>query len=352
MTQGGTIGGYRVDGLLGQGGMATVYQVYNAGLLRTEALKLLAPQLAIDRAFVDRFLRESRTAARLQHPRIATIFTVSPSEAPQPFFTMELLPGGDIARLLEQRGRLELREALPLLEEIADALDYAHSQGVIHRDIKPANILLQADAAQLHVKLVDFGIARAQEAGSARLTKTGMMLGTPEYMAPEQATANETPGSPDQVSRYTDQYALAIVAYEMLCGQPPFRLGPGTSPISVIMSHINTPPPPPTSFNPSLPAAVSQALLRALSKRPQDRFASCTEFVRALKGVGAKERTSGSSRGIVHAGDRGGRAGGGDRDRARHRWITSRRPKVQAERTGTTVPKSYQSTSARPIWLD
>ena len=105
MTQGGTIGGYRVDGLLGQGGMATVYQVYNTGLLRNEALKLLAPQLAIDRAFVARFLHEARTAARLQHPRIATIFAVSPADAPQPFFTMELLPGGDIAALLEQRGR-------------------------------------------------------------------------------------------------------------------------------------------------------------------------------------------------------------------------------------------------------
>ena len=290
MQPGTIIDGYRVDRLLGEGGMAKVYQVWNAGLQRAEALKLLLPQLAFDRDVRERFLREAMTAARLQHPRIATIFSVSHPDAPQPFFTMELLLGGDIADLLAQRGRLGVHEALPLLEEVADALDYAHSQGVVHRDVKPANILLQPNSARMmHVKLADFEIARAQDTGRQRLTKTGMLLGTPEYMAPEQG------GTGDPVSGLTDQYSLAIVAYEMLCGQPPFRQGPDGSAISVIMSHVNLPPPPPVSLNPSLPIAVSNALLRALSKRPQDRFRSCSEFVYALKGFSVSDASGAGS---------------------------------------------------------
>ncbi len=268
-----TIGPYRIDGLIGQGGMAAVYRAWHTGLHRHEALKLLPPQMTLDHSFVERFLTEARTAARLHHPHIATIHTVSEAQAPQPYFTMELVEGGDLADLLQRRDRLSLPEALPILRQVAAALDYAHAQGVIHRDVKPANVLLQEDGHQgWIVKIVDFGIARAHEGGGARLTKAGMIVGTPEYMAPEQGGSGESVGPP------SDQYSLAAVAYEMLCGQPPFPMGADGTAMTVILRHLRDAPPPP----PGLTGVAGQSLLRALAKSPLDRFGSCTQFVEAL----------------------------------------------------------------------
>ena len=277
----GTIYGlHRVEGKLGEGGMADVYKVWNTGLHRYEALKAPKPHFAYDPTFVSRFLTEARTAASLQHPHIATIHTVSDIHASQPFFTMELIDGGDLADLLRQQGRLALPEAISLLRQIAAALDHAHSRGIIHRDVKPANVLLQSDGhSGWTVKVVDFGIARAQEAGGgARLTKTGMIVGTPEYMSPEQG------GSGAKVDQRTDVYSLGVMAYEMVCGQPPFSAGPDGSVITVIMSHIRDLPRPPLQQVPGLPVPVNNAILMALAKDPADRFQSCTDFVNALAG--------------------------------------------------------------------
>jgi tRNA A-37 threonylcarbamoyl transferase component Bud32 len=279
MQPGSQIGVYRIEGLLGQGGMAQVYKVWHTGLHRHEALKLLPPQMTFDRSFVERFLAEARTAAGLHHPHIATIHAVSDAQAAQPYFTMEMVGGGDLAGLMHQRGRLSLDEALPLLRQIGAALDYAHARRVIHRDIKPANILLQQEGGGLSVKVVDFGIARAQEAeGGARLTKTGLIVGTPEYMSPEQG------GSGQPVDHRTDIYSLGIVAYEMLCGRPPFVAGQDGSVMTVIMSHIRETPRPPVEIAPGLPTDVNTAILKTLSKAPTDRFDTCDEFVRALSG--------------------------------------------------------------------
>ena len=287
MTIGSQSGAYRIDALLGRGGMAEVYKAWNTGLHRYEALKVLPPQMTYDKSFVERFLSEARMAAGLHHPHIATIHAVSAPDASQPYFAMELVEGEDLADLLRRRVRLPLPEALVILEQIAEALDYAHQRGVVHRDVKPANVLLQpAGSGSWNVKVVDFGIARAQEAGDgARLTKTGMIVGTPEYMSPEQG------GSGEKVESRSDQYSLAVVAYEMLCGQPPFRVRDDMSPISVIIAHQRDVPAPPVDRVPGLPEHVNKAILKALAKRPHERWASCHDFVDGCSGMGDIHRS-------------------------------------------------------------
>lgn len=282
MKIGSQSGAYRIDALLGRGGMAEVYKAWNTGLQRYEALKVLPPHMTFDKSFVDRFLNEARMAASLHHPHIATIHAVSDPGAPQPYFAMELVEGADLADLLRRRTRLPLPEALAILNQIAEALDYAHRHGVVHRDVKPANVLLQqAGDGGWRVKVVDFGIARAQEAeGGARLTKTGMIVGTPEYMSPEQG------GSGEKVDHRSDQYSLGTVAYEMLCGQPPFRAKDESSPISVIIAHMNEVPAPPVDRVPGLPRHVSDAILKALAKHPDNRWVSCRAFAEGCSGGG------------------------------------------------------------------
>ena len=290
MDIGTQIGPYQVNGLIGRGGMAEVYKAWNVDLHREEALKVLPPQMTFDPSFVERFLKEARTAASLRHAHIATIYMVSPVTESRPYFAMELVQGGDLAGLLHRQGSLPLGSALPLLRQIAGALDYAHRQGVVHRDVKPANILLEDDGhGGWNVKVVDFGIARAQEAGDgARLTKTGMIVGTPEYMSPEQG------GSGEKVDHRSDQYSLGAVAYEMLCGRPPFAVGPDGTAMTVIMSHIRDTPHAPVDYVPGLIPSANNAVLRALSKKPEDRFASCAEFVAALESRAGVENPAAS----------------------------------------------------------
>ncbi len=274
------IGPYEVLGLLGQGGMAEVYRARHTLLNRDEALKVVPAHMAHDKTFVARFLQEARTAAGLHHPHIATIYAVSDAGAPQPYFAMELVEDGDLDRLIAARRRLAWHEVVPLLQQMAAGLDYAHAHGVIHRDIKPANLLLENNGqGGWNVKVVDFGIARASEdAGGKRLTKTGMIVGTPDYMSPEQA------GSGPPVDHRTDIYSLGVVAYEMLCGYTPFGTDPNASAFSIVMKHMQEPPRPPLEAVPGLPAAANNAILKALAKNPAERFASCSQFVAALAG--------------------------------------------------------------------
>lgn len=290
MEAGILIGPYRVEDLLGRGGMAEVYKVWHSHLHRHEAMKLLPNASAVDAAFVQRFLMEAQFAARLHHPHIVTIHSVSDGSGPPYYFSMQLVEGGDLADLLNARGRLPLRDTLPILKQIASALDYAHRHGVIHRDIKPGNILIESDdpmalhraesADQLqawNVKVVDFGIARALgEGGATRLTHSGMFVGTPEYMSPEQA------GSGSPIDHRTDIYAMGVIAYEMLCGRPPFRTSKDTSPLSVVVKHLNSAPPSPQEFFPALSSATCDVLLKALAKDPLQRYESCLAFVEAL----------------------------------------------------------------------
>ena len=278
LEEGSRIGSYEVREHIGDGGMAAVYKVWHTGLHRFEALKI--PRYQASRGpeadFLHRLLAEARTAAKLQHPHIVAIHNVSDEKSVLHYFAMEFVDGADLAALLAN-GPLPFEKALTILRQIGSALDYAHQHGVIHRDIKPANILLETTAEGLRARVVDFGISRAgEEDGSTRLTRSGMIVGTPEYMSPEQS------GSGAPVDRRTDIYSLGVVAYEMLCGAPPFVAGDGVSRMSVLMKQINEVPDSLEKFRPDLSPVAAQAVAKALAKNPEERFATCAEFLDTL----------------------------------------------------------------------
>jgi serine/threonine protein kinase len=263
---GSNFGPYRILEPLGRGGMAAVYKAYEPGLDRYVALKVLPPDFLRDADFGERFRREARVIAKLEHPNIVPIYAFDIEEE-IPWMSMRLVPGGALSALLA-KGRLPESEILAILGGVAEALDYAHSQGVVHRDIKPQNVLL--DPAHQHVYLADFGIAKMVE-GSPGLTRTGMITGTPQYMAPEQATGKA-------VDHRADIYALGIVAYEMLTGHTPFT---ADTPIAILMKHVSEPIPLP---DPNLiPELQMLALLKSLAKEPDERWASAGAFIAALR---------------------------------------------------------------------
>jgi serine/threonine-protein kinase len=257
---------YELIAEIGRGGMGVVYRAYEPALDRTVALKLLAPDLANQPGFVARLRREAISAARLRHPNIALLYEFGQADDTS-FLAMEYVPGCSLRQLLEA-GQLPTERALAILDQIGQALDYAHRMGIVHRDVKPSNILVGPDDQAM---LIDFGLAEVSE--STLLTTDGAVLGTPHYMAPEQAVGRGAEAR-------SDQYGLAAVAYEMLAGAPPFD---NRSATAVIHAHIYELPPPPTERRPSLPAAVNAVLLRALAKQPTDRYTSLAEFVAALR---------------------------------------------------------------------
>ncbi|MBN1889547.1 MAG: PD40 domain-containing protein [Thermoflexales bacterium] len=261
------LGKYQVLEEIGRGGMGAVYKGYDPQLDRPVAIKLLAPHLAWEREFVERFLREARAAARLRHPNIIGIHDVG-QDGDTYYFVMDFLPGPSLKQLVTQKGRLLPAEAMPILRQLAGALDYAHQQGLIHRDVKPANVIFDARGQAV---LTDFGIAKAtQETG---LTATGKSIGSPHYMAPEHVQ-----GQP--VSARTDQYALGILAFEMLSGQLPFNADSTTT---VLYKQVHEKPPSITELCPDLPPAIESALERALAKSPAERYASCSDLAVALE---------------------------------------------------------------------
>src|SRR3954453_9630402 len=257
---------YELIAEIGRGGMGVVYRAYEAALDSTVALKLLAPELANQPGFVARLRREAISAARLRHPNIALLYEFGQADDTA-FLAMEYLPGRSLRQLLEA-GPLPADRALGILDQIGQALDYAHSMGIVHRDVKPSNILVSpADQAML----IDFGLAEVSEC--SLLTSDSAVLGTPHYMAPEQAAGR---GAGER----GDQYALAAVAYEMLTGVPPFH---GRAATAVIHAHIYDLPPPPTERCPALPIAVNAVLMRALAKQPHDRYPTLADFIAALR---------------------------------------------------------------------
>ena len=261
-------GRYEVRKLLGAGGMAAVYLADEMGLDRPVAIKVLPPELSRDEGLVARFQREARTAAKLDHPHIIPIHRVE-SESGLHYFVMKYVPGRSLDELLEQPDPLPVDVAVRILREAAAALGHAHARGVVHRDVKPANIML--DAAE-RVVLTDFGISKAGEGSS--LTQTGMIIGTPHYMAPEQALGVEVDGR-------ADQYSLGIVAYQMLTRQCPFT---GDSAHTIIYRHIHETPKPVATLRPDVPRHVAESVAVALAKDSGDRFATMEEFARALGG--------------------------------------------------------------------
>jgi serine/threonine-protein kinase len=257
---------YQVEAEVGRGAMGAVYRGYDVLLDRYVAIKVLAPHLVWEKDFVDRFLREARMAARLNHPVIVSIYEVG-QEANQYYLVMEYVEGETLADFIRERGALVPTEVPSILRPLAEALDYAHGRGLIHRDVKPANIIVSPEGA---VKLTDFGMARAIE--QTHLTAAGTIVGTPNYMSPEQARGR-------RAGAHSDQYSLAVVAYEMLSGQIPFQ---AESTASLVFKVAAEPPPSIRQVRPELPEEVDVVLERALAKEPGERFETATAFVEAL----------------------------------------------------------------------
>src|SRR5689334_23180227 len=251
--------------------MGIVYRAKDRRLKRLVAIKLLPPELAYRSEIRSRFLREAETAAQLSHPNIVPIYSVDERDG-LVYFVMACVEGDNLAKRMFERGRFSPDETRRIIREVADALAYAHARGVVHRDIKPDNILLDADSGRPMV--TDFGIARAITEGSdARLTATGMAIGTPAYMAPEQAAGER------EVDGRTDLYSLGIVAYQMLAGELPFT---ASSTPAMLVKHISERPTPIDQRRADLPPDLARAVMLLLEKDPNDRFPSASALVAAL----------------------------------------------------------------------
>jgi serine/threonine-protein kinase len=264
---GRNLGPYRLLEQLGAGGMATVYKAYHAAMDRYVAIKVLPPHLARDPNFRARFEREARTIARLEHRYILPVHDVAENDG-IPYLVMRYTDSGDLARLIAG-GSLSIDRAVDLVAQVAEALAYAHRQGVIHRDVKPANVLISRDGDAL---LSDFGIAKIY-AETLQLTGEGSMVGTPAYMAPEQLQGKG-------VDPRTDIYALGVVLYQALTGECPFV---AETPLAVAMMHIHNPLRPPRQINPAIPEAIERIILRAMAKNADDRFQTAGEMAAALR---------------------------------------------------------------------
>lgn len=270
-SDGTQIAGYRLAGRIGQGGMAVVYRAWDERLQRQVALKVLSPALAADESFRERFIRESRAAAAVDHPNIVPVFEAGESGGVL-FLAMRYVPGGDGRTLLRQSGPLPAEQAVAIVASVAAGLDAAHAAGLVHRDVKPSNMLVDMRAGQPdHVYLSDFGLTKAM-LSAASLTRTGEFLGTVDYVAPEQIEGRK-------VDARTDEYALACAAYEFLSGAPPF---PQDQAVAVIHAHLSTSAPPLSARRPGLPPEVDAVLARGLAKVASLRYASCGEFAAAL----------------------------------------------------------------------
>jgi len=264
---------YAIDRELGRGGMATVYVAQDRRHGREVAIKVLRPDVAAAIG-AERFLREIAIAARLTHPHVLPLID-SGQAAGSLYYVMPYVRGESLRQRLAREGRLPLKDALRIARELGAGLDYAHREGFIHRDVKPENVLL-ADGLAV---IVDFGIARAiAQAAGEHLTEVGLAIGTPDYMSPEQAAGDR------ELDGRCDLYGLACVVYEMLAGEPPFRGGTARA---TIARHLSEPPPPLRARRPDAPAAVEQALARALAKDPADRFSTVAQFVAALEETGS-----------------------------------------------------------------
>ncbi len=268
------LGVYRVVASLGEGGMAAVYRAYQPGMDRYVALKVLPRHYASDPTFIGRFHQEAKVIAKLQHPHILPVFDFGEADG-YTYIVMPLVQGGTLAGQLQGRP-LPIAEIRRLISQVGDALDYAHSHGLVHRDVKPSNVLLDERGNCL---LSDFGIAKIVE-GTSKFTGTGGLVGTPAYMSPEQ-------GIGEKVDRRGDIYSLGVILYEMATGRAPFN---AETPIAIVIKHINDPLPPPRLSNPALPEALERVILRSLAKNPDDRFATAAEMVRALQSAIPVER--------------------------------------------------------------
>lgn len=268
---GAMLGRYQILGQLGLGGMAAVYKAYQASLNREVALKVMRAGIADDPDLRERFVREAQSIARLHHPNIVQVFDFE--EIGSHFvLVMEYLEGGTLkdrlTTLAAEGQKMDRLEVARVVGEVADALGYAHDLGIVHRDIKPSNVML---TVRDRAVVTDFGIAKILTESSH--TQTGMGIGTPEYMSPEQ-------GQGKGVDRRADIYSLGAMAYEMVAGRVPFT---ADTPLGVVIAHLRDAPPPPTTFDPTIGAATQAVILRSLAKQPADRYETAPAFARALR---------------------------------------------------------------------
>jgi beta-lactam-binding protein with PASTA domain len=281
-------GRYQLQGRLGAGGMATVYLAEDTSLHRKVAIKMLAERYAEDEQFVERFRREAQSAAGLNHPNIVAIYDRGVAEGTY-YIAMEYLDGPTLKDVIDERGGLEPNRAIGFATQILSALRFAHNHGVVHRDIKPHNVVVSPDG---RLKVTDFGIARA---GASQMTEVGSIVGTAQYLSPEQARG-EVVGPP------SDLYSVGIVLYEMLTGHVPFD---GDSAVAIAMKHLSEEPVPPSVYAPGTPPALEQVVLRALSKDAGDRYQTAEEMSadldRARRGVALSPRTEQMTRVLAPA---------------------------------------------------
>src|SRR5512135_3470581 len=267
---GKTLGKYHIVERLGHGGMAEVYKAYHAKLDRYVTVKILHSYLIDGQDFLARFDREARAVATLRHPHIVQIHDYEVEDDIY-YMVVEFIDGGSLQLRMDELARagayLPVRQALSIMDNVAEALDYAHHQGIIHRDIKPSNILLDTRG---NAFLCDFGIARI--VGSAQFTTTGSLIGTPAYMSPEQ-------GLGETLAETSDIYSLGVVVYQMLTGKQPFA---AETPLAIIHKQVNEPPVAPKKLRPDLPEAVDRVIAKALAKNPADRYQTAHEFHKSM----------------------------------------------------------------------
>jgi serine/threonine-protein kinase len=257
-------GRYELGAELGYGGMAEVFQARDTRLGRDVAVKVLRADLARDPSFLQRFQREAQAAANLNHANIVGVYDTGEQDG-VPYIVMELVAGRTLRDVIAEDGRLLPRRALEIVGEICAALDYSHRQGIVHRDIKPANVMLTPTG---DVKVMDFGIARAASASSATMTQTAQILGTAQYLSPEQARGEHVDGR-------SDIYSTGCLLYELLTGVPPFQ---GESAVAVAYQHVREDPLPPSQIDPELPASLDAVVLKAMAKNPANRYRSAADF--------------------------------------------------------------------------
>jgi eukaryotic-like serine/threonine-protein kinase len=286
---------YRLDELVGEGGMAIVYRGYDLVLNRDVAVKLLRDQYGSDENFLARFDREAQSAARLSHPNVVNVYDVGEDNGVR-YIVMEHIEGPNLKELIRRQGPFTVEGASFVIRQIANGLDYAHARDLVHRDIKPQNILVDNNG---NVKVVDFGIAKG--ISDSNLTEAGTGMGTVHYVSPEQARG-------EQATPASDVYSTGVVLYEMLTKTIPFD---ADSPVGVAMQHVSAIPPPPTELNPQLPPEIDQLIEMALAKEPYDRFSSAGELATALEALVRGEFSGGTGATKMMAGAAAAGAGAG-----------------------------------------
>jgi hypothetical protein len=287
---GSEFAGHRLDGIAGRGGMGVVYKATHLALDRTVALKLIAPEISGDEQFRERFKQESMTAAALDHPNVVPIYDAG-EEHGQLYVTMRHVPGTDLRALIERQGALPPAEAASIVAQIADALDAAHERGLVHRDVKPGNILIEDRGGRRHAYLTDFGLTK-HAATDSGMTKTGMFVGTLDYIAPEQLQGQA-------VDARTDVYSLTCVLYQALTGQVPY---PRDSEPSKMWAHMGEDPPSVSSVRADVPPAFEEVVKRGMAKKPEDRYPSTGDLGRAALAAAEDRQATQAERSVATGG--------------------------------------------------